>query len=162
MTKERLARYILELGLASKLPDVRTSFETRLELQKTIYLLEEAGAKLGYSFGWYKHGPYSSSLADDAYRLASLPTLILEQFQASVDKEPVTKFKKLTDSVTTNRASQLEMLSCVHYVMRHSYPLARTKKVAVEAILDLKGDRFSRADIEKAYDGLQRAGYIRE
>ena len=70
MPKERLARYILELGLADKLPAVRTNFETRLELQKTIYLLEEAGAKLGYSFGWYKHGPYSSSLADDAYRLA--------------------------------------------------------------------------------------------
>ncbi len=162
MGKERLARYIVELGLANKLPDIRTSFETRLELQKTIYLLEQAGAKLGYSFGWYKHGPYTSSLADDAYSLASLPTQVLQKFESPIDRDAVAKFNKLTEPLTTNRAAQLELLSCVHYVMTHSYPLAKTKKLAVDAILDLKGDRFSKTEIEKAYDALQSAGYIKE
>ena len=45
----------------------RDTIEDRLKLQKTIYLLEEFGLNLGYGFGWYKYGPYSSDLVQDAY-----------------------------------------------------------------------------------------------
>lgn len=44
------------------------SFEKRLKLQKTVYLLENLGVNVGnYGFTWYKHGPYSQELQDDAY-----------------------------------------------------------------------------------------------
>ena len=41
-------------------------FESRMEMQKAIYILQEAGIKVGdYDFLWYKHGPYSQGLQDD-------------------------------------------------------------------------------------------------
>ena len=41
--------------------------DARLIMQKTIYLSQAAGAKLGYAFNWYVNGPYSAPLADDYY-----------------------------------------------------------------------------------------------
>ncbi len=56
------------------------SFDARLIVQKTIYLLQRGfQGNLGYSFSWYLHGPYSPSLAADAYKLVHVyketPTL---------------------------------------------------------------------------------------
>src|SRR2546428_11423068 len=96
MGKTELASYIQSLGLGPKLRTFRIDFEKRLEFQKTIYLLQEGGADLGYQFGWYKHGPYSSSLADDAYVLATLPSEVLASFQVDVDHDAIKKFKELT------------------------------------------------------------------
>src|SRR5205807_10531285 len=104
MGKTELASYIQSLGLSSKLQTFRVDFEKRLEFQKTIYLLQEAGADLGYQFGWYKHGPYSSSLADDAYVLATLPPEILASFQVEVNNDAIKKFKDLTGDVSKDTA----------------------------------------------------------
>lgn len=50
----------------------QTSFEDRLEMQKTIYLLQNLGISVGnYNFLWYKHGPYSQTLQNDILRLQS-------------------------------------------------------------------------------------------
>jgi len=38
-------------------------------LQKAIYLAQLSGADLGYSYGWYKRGPYSPKLTRDYYGL---------------------------------------------------------------------------------------------
>lgn len=44
------------------------SFDKRLKLQKIVYLLECLGVNVGnYGFSWYKHGPYSQELQNDAY-----------------------------------------------------------------------------------------------
>lgn len=43
------------------------SLEDRIRLQKVVYLVQSIGIDLGYSYGWYVRGPYSSSLADDYY-----------------------------------------------------------------------------------------------
>lgn len=44
-------------------------FRDRLLLQKKIYLLQESGFNLGYNFSFYLHGPYSSDLATDGYKM---------------------------------------------------------------------------------------------
>src|SRR2546427_10402792 len=120
MGKTELASYIQSLGFGPKLRSFRIDFEKRLEFQKTIYLLQEAGAHLGYQFGWYKHGPYSSSLADDAYVLAALPPAILASFQVEVNNDAIKKFKELTGDVSKDSAYYLELISSVHYVTSHS------------------------------------------
>jgi len=43
------------------------SLDTRVILQKKVYFLQEFGCKLGYNFGWYLKGPYSTDLTRDAY-----------------------------------------------------------------------------------------------
>lgn len=57
-----------DLGL-----DIKSEFDGRLVLQKVTYLLQETGVNFGYSFNWYKHGPYSPGLTQDAYEAAALP-----------------------------------------------------------------------------------------
>lgn len=45
-----------------------SNFDDRIKLQKAVYLLENMGMEIGnYGFVWYKHGPYSQRLQNDAY-----------------------------------------------------------------------------------------------
>lgn len=44
--------------------------EERKQFQKTVYLMQAFGIKLGYDFSWYIEGPYSSALADVGYEIA--------------------------------------------------------------------------------------------
>jgi uncharacterized protein YwgA len=41
------------------------TLEERQRLQKTVYILQAGGAKLGYGFGWYVNGPMSSEIVND-------------------------------------------------------------------------------------------------
>lgn len=41
------------------------SFDDRKRLQKAIYLAQIAGIDLGYRYGWYIKGPYSTDLTRD-------------------------------------------------------------------------------------------------
>jgi hypothetical protein len=44
--------------------------DDRKRVQKAVYLGQVAGIDLGYRFGWYVMGPYSTSLARDYHALA--------------------------------------------------------------------------------------------
>lgn len=161
MAQAELASYINSLDMVENFSDFRSSFKRRLELQKAVYLLQEAGAKLGYHFGWYIHGPYSSSLADDAYPLSSFGNLI-KRFQEPVNEKALNKFRTLMEAVPDKdkRIYWLELLSSVHYVMKHSFPRAKNKREAVETIIKVKGKKFSLQEIGKAYDLLQSKSFI--
>jgi hypothetical protein len=63
----RLGLVLKEAGVPV---DVRT-FDGRLTLQKSGYLLQRAGVPLGYHFNWYLRGPYSPDLTDDVFTLAA-------------------------------------------------------------------------------------------
>jgi uncharacterized protein YwgA len=43
--------------------------EERKRRQKAVYLAQIFGVDLGYRYGWYLMGPYSTALARDYYRL---------------------------------------------------------------------------------------------
>lgn len=47
-----------------------TSFENRKLFQKAVYLGQVAGVDLGYRYGWYVKGPYSTELTRDYYAAA--------------------------------------------------------------------------------------------
>lgn len=51
------------LGFKPKIDD----FESRLIIQKTIYLLQLKGIKTGFEYHLYVRGPYSSQLTDQVY-----------------------------------------------------------------------------------------------
>jgi uncharacterized protein YwgA len=56
------------LSMVSRYFDLKCSnIKERLKLQKLVYLLQSKGLNLGYAYNWYKHGPYSQTLADDAF-----------------------------------------------------------------------------------------------
>lgn len=45
----------------------KDTFEDRLLSQKKIFLLQEMGVNIGYSYNWYVRGPYSPSLTTYIY-----------------------------------------------------------------------------------------------
>ena len=61
-----LKLFLDELGIDTKIE----SLNDRKRVQKAVYLGQLSGIDLGYRFGWYLLGPYSTSLARDYYELA--------------------------------------------------------------------------------------------
>ena len=49
--------------------DIDTLDDRKL-IQKAVYLGQLSGVDLGYRFGWYIRGPYSTSLTRDYFSLA--------------------------------------------------------------------------------------------
>jgi hypothetical protein len=61
--------FLRELGVD---PVIET-IDDRKRIQKAVYLGQLSGVKLGFRFGWYLMGPYSSALARDYYKLDERP-----------------------------------------------------------------------------------------
>jgi uncharacterized protein YwgA len=68
-----LKSFLEVLGVS---PNIET-VESRKLIQKTVYLGQLSGIKLGYRYGWYLMGPYSTTLTQDYYALAD--TLAIEE-----------------------------------------------------------------------------------
>jgi uncharacterized protein YwgA len=61
-----LKLFLDELGIPL---DIKT-FDDRKRVQKAVYLGQLSGVDLGYRFGWYIRGPYSTRLTNDYFPLA--------------------------------------------------------------------------------------------
>lgn len=126
--------------LSSKLNALRldTLVERKI-LQKTIYFLQEFGIHLGYSFGFYIYGPYSSELTDDAFllkkRREQAPETI-ETVELSLDEEgALSKAIKFFDEIKGENAEiahQLEMLSSLHFLWKISYSKTKSEEEIFE------------------------------
>lgn len=49
--------------------------KNRVISQKTIYLLQRAGVRSRYAYGWYANGPFSPELHEDLYELSGELTI---------------------------------------------------------------------------------------
>ena len=63
------------------LSDTDEGFESRLKIQKMVYLANFFGLDLGYKYSLYKYGPYSTRLAMDYYELAESPQKYEDEFE---------------------------------------------------------------------------------
>ena len=111
-------------GILYKIADIfnlkRDTIADRLKLQKTIYLLQEFGLNLGYGFGWYKYGPYSSDLVKDAYAVLYAEKDRYKQETANwkFSKESKERFEEFKERLShiLNDPEKLELLASVHFV----------------------------------------------
>ena len=115
------ARAILYM-VAKKFGLKRDTFKERLKLQKVVYLLQASGIQLGYGFGWYKYGPYSQDLVNDAYTVLGSRKSEYERAESKGNwgfsdetEAEFTKFRgclgKALDSL-----EELELLASVRFV----------------------------------------------
>jgi len=103
------------------------SFENRKRFQKAVYLGQIAGIDLGYRYGWYVKGPYSTELTRDYYAAS----------EAIAKGENVPADQKLKDDVRAklaavqplltvpgdiqlNKADWLELLASWHFLRKVS------------------------------------------
>ncbi|MCF7955563.1 MAG: hypothetical protein K9M75_07165 [Phycisphaerae bacterium] len=146
--------------IANRFDLKRDTIEDRLKLQKTIYLLEEYGLNLGYGFGWYKYGPYSSDLVQDAYSVLYAENeryrTETANWEFSADSE--NKFKEFGSKLkgVLGNAEKLELVASVNFVCNRWKPGVTKRNVASE-FKQFKEVYFNKApiqdgDIEEAFD----------
>ena len=105
-------------------PAAIETVEARKLIQKTIYLAQVGGVDIGYRYGWYKKGPYSTALTRDYYALdeavalvggagsvgIELPTSV----RASLDK--VKPALRVPDGIALSPEDWLELVASLHYL----------------------------------------------
>jgi len=133
------------------------SFTDRLTFQKTIYLLQSFGLYLGYQFSWYIHGPYSTTLAKDGFKLID-----------TYNNAPIVKFTEQRDEHLfkkfliflgrrRNDANWLEILASIHILKKVNS--TETKANIINKVVD-KDPHFRREICEDAYEHLDKFGLI--
>jgi uncharacterized protein YwgA len=116
-----LKLFLDELGV----PDSINTVDDRKRVQKAVYLGQLSGLDLGYRFGWYLKGPYSTSLTKDYYSLAdeiasedrdyegkSLPESVRSRLQK------VEPLMTVPDEVGLAQEDWLELVSSFHYLRK--------------------------------------------
>ena len=112
------------------------SFDSRLILQKKVYLLQELGLNLGNSYGWYIRGPYSRDVANDGFFLEKVQDQITELDNLSHDEtNAVERLQSLiNETMRTLRKDEaycLELLASLHFVLKYGYPKPPTREHAI-------------------------------
>jgi uncharacterized protein YwgA len=65
-------------------------FDSRLKVQKLIYILKSANINFPYDFTWYIYGPYSSELTRDGYAFAgSINNIMTTDYNPSLEERRV-------------------------------------------------------------------------
>lgn len=157
-----------QIGLALALKEVGvdsgvSGFDSRLILQKAVYLLEEAGIRLGYSFNWYLRGPYSPGLTRDLYDLAmnreDVAGWVLDDHSKTVAGQLQPLLATAAGEELASKARRLELLASIHY-------LARRRRLNIDdheqatAQLAQNGKHFSRDEVANAIRGLRQVGLL--
>lgn len=98
-------------------------FEDRLEMQKTVYLLQNMGISVGdYKFMWYKHGPYSQILQNDILNLQSVGDINID-FSADAKREIRTlKNAVFKEGLEYNLSQWVECLGSLQYIKESLLP----------------------------------------
>ena len=150
---------VINLGLVLRNLDNfdMSTFNGRLTLQKTIYLMQAFGIYLGYNFSWYLRGPYSSHLArvgfvlQDVYR--EIPTA------GSFEKDIQRKFKDFLRFMADKKTdpNRLEILASIHF-LKKIYP-NMTRAEIIEKVKN-KQKYFTKKQCEEAWQELKEQEMI--
>jgi len=128
-----------------------STFEGRLVLQKTVYLLQAHGLYLGYKFSWYVHGPYCPELTKEAFKLLQIYKRIPHvNFAGSLAEKRFEKFLGFLGNKKDN-ADWLEQLACTHFV-KAIRPTAGKQKI-INTVLNHES-HFTKKQCEKAWNYL--------
>jgi len=118
-----LKLFLDALGVGSSIVTVAD----RKRIQKAVYLGQLSGADLGYRYGWYIMGPYSTSLTRDYFELSELvqtegPELDGRQLRPEF-QQPLSSIAPLLtvpDDIPLEQEDWLELLASYDYLRRVS------------------------------------------
>ena len=152
---------IVNLGLiASNLNNFDMStFDGRLTLQKTIYLLQTFGIYVGYDFTWYIRGPYCSKLASNGFALQEVFNDFPKKVGRFTNSTTQNKFKKFLNFMKDKKhdPDRLEIIASIHFLKTiHS-------EMSKSSILDrvqLKQPYFTMKQCNHGWDELKREKLI--
>ena len=103
------------------IPTSVTDLDARKRIQKAVYLTQAAGVGLGYGYGWYLRGPYSTSLARDYYAMAlelRMGEVAEPELRDDVQAQltPIKAIVDVPEGVNLPQPDWLELLASVHFL----------------------------------------------
>ncbi len=144
-----------------------SSFNHRLALQKTIYILQTAGVNLGYRYSWYLRGPYSRELAADAYSIREELDATFDESEGwKLDDQSTNTVERLKPSLTEtprefngSLSKWLEVLASVLFLIHTEKTLDKSPP-AIKLKLDSFNKQFSESEIQLAMNTLSDVSLI--
>ncbi len=154
----------------------------RTILQKLCYFAKASGVPLPFRFEIYHYGPFSQEIF---YRTEDLlldgviedrssdrgqsnfvpgPNLdsFLNRFGETIEQHE-TNLERVATMFSRLDASQMELVSTIHYMHsshREWFKEVPSKDAVVANVLQVKGDKFDRQAVERAFDILREAGLL--
>ena len=98
------------------------TLDDRKRVQKAVYLGQRSGIELGYRFGWYLLGPYSTDLTRDYCALSAAldggegPTGHVLRDEARQQLARVRPLMEVPEGVALPQEDWLELLASLHYL----------------------------------------------
>jgi|SRR5690554_5998768 uncharacterized protein YwgA len=152
-------------------------------LQKVVYLIQRKGVKLGFAFSIHYYGPYSSELDYAIHRLemqgvlSIIPEGMTHQISLKEDadlsgreetevfsEEQLQKIDEVIAKFAGKPAYDLEVITTTDYVAQQLKANGESweNDNLIEGVRRIKGDKFSKEEIERAIAILQAEGYLGE
>jgi uncharacterized protein YwgA len=156
VNKNKLWKYLEEISDTN----IQT-FEDSKKLQKIVYFLQRIGLDMGYRFGWYIHGPYSSDLTKDAFELYNQKETLKETEFSELDQteiDVIERVKKFLGDLRDS-ANMLELLASLDFIKNIAYipnVKDKNKQIVIDQLKKLEPKKFSDDDIEMSWDRLHR------
>ena len=97
------------------------TLDDRILLQKKVYLAQDIGLPLGYGYGWYIHGPYSTDLTAAAYQIIPEGFYSLEkkgfkpEFARMIAKVNALELENKCMETPLSRVEWYELLASIAY-----------------------------------------------
>jgi uncharacterized protein YwgA len=160
MQQIRLGLVLRETGVPL---NVR-QFSERLILQKSGYLLQQAGVSLGYHFSWYLRGPYSPDYTDDVFALAgATPEDRAELNEWKLDEGShavAERIKGLFESAWKHARPDrwLELLASALFLLRTRQVSAHDAAGIVQ-VLEKNDKHYSEHEVVEGLEELRRYGF---
>lgn len=123
-------------------------FNDRLRLQKLTYLAQNLGATNEYSFSWYIHGPYSTSLTSTLFEGDEVGAFEAEVTLNTKERKIVKNMKNLLGEETCN-PSILELYASIWYLAPNR-KLTEADKKHVEDLMGKEKPHFNKSEIKNA------------
>ncbi len=95
-------------------------FDDKLEVQKIVFLAQESGIDLGYSFEWYIRGPYCKQVSKDAHIILDSNQNTISPNEANLDEEKIRGFKELLKPHLDD-TEWLEIAASLLYLKNENY-----------------------------------------
>ena len=156
----------------------------RTTLQKLVYFLNVTGVPMRYRFDIHHYGPYCDDIASDVewlcadkvildtsinrnysnYKLGPHANLLLSNHVEHL--QPLSdKIRKVLSALVPLGPKNQELLATLHYLYRQirvSKNKGPWQKAVTDQFMKLKGERFSKEEVSKAYKAMVTAGLVSE
>lgn len=135
----------------------KDSFDDRLLSQKKVFLLQELGVNLGYSYNWYVRGPYSPDLT--TYIFHNLDMLKEQDFSDYRFSDAVQGKVDAVNSLVNAKPDSLSVPSWYELLASVLYIRRKWNKTDVFASLKQYKPQYSQQHFDVAVNELRALGY---